>query len=77
MDDGDEHISKKWKSLETVPGAEDYSVINKKNLTSRPSIRSWIVGLFNGNRIRSSDSSLRKTVLPEYNNLQMEKESIV
>ncbi|KAK4875863.1 hypothetical protein RN001_012285 [Aquatica leii] len=74
-DDDDDHILKKWKSLETVPGSED--IINKKNLTPRPSIRSWIVGLFNGNRIRSSDSSLRKGVLPEYNNLQTEKESIV
>ncbi|KAB0795504.1 hypothetical protein PPYR_12343 [Photinus pyralis] len=76
-DEDNEYTSKKWKSLETVPGSEDYSVINNKNLTPRPSIRSWIVGLFNGNRIRSSDSSLRKAVLPEYNNLQMEKESIV
>ncbi|KAF5298140.1 hypothetical protein FQA39_LY02564 [Lamprigera yunnana] len=75
MDDEDEHMLKKWKSLETVPGSED--IINKKNLTPRPSIRSWIVGLFNGSRIRSSDSSLRKGVLPEYNNLQTEKESIV
>ncbi|KAF5306158.1 hypothetical protein FQR65_LT07434 [Abscondita terminalis] len=73
--DDDEHILKKWKSLETVPSSED--TINKKNLTPRPSIRSWIVGLFNGNRIRSSDISLRKGVLPEYNNLQTEKESIV
>lgn len=75
----EDKVSKKWKSLETEPGCEDHmsAIINKKNLTPRPSIRSWIVGLFNGNRIRSSHSSLRKGVLPEYNNLKTEKESIV
>lgn len=48
--------TKRWRSLETV-GGED--VENKKSFT-RNSIKSWLVGFFQSNGLRSSNSSLRK-----------------
>lgn len=75
----EEQSTKRWRSLESVPAACDQlsdDLQNKKNIP-RHSIRSWIVGLFNGNGLKSSSTSLRKGVLNEYNNLQAEKESIV
>lgn len=71
-------VRKKWRSLETVSRAEEAADAKKKKLVGKPSIRGWIVGLFNGNGIRTSNTSLPKAVLPEYNSLQQpEKESIV
>lgn len=78
-DTAEEQLTKKWRSLESVPVACDQlsdDQQSKKNMP-RNSIRSWIVGLFNGNGFKSSNTSLRKGVLNEYNNLQAEKESIV
>lgn len=49
--------TKRWRSLETVGGDED--VENKKSFT-RNSIKSWLVGFFQSNGLRSSNSSLRK-----------------
>lgn len=49
--------TKRWRSLETVGGEED--VENKKSFT-RNSIKSWLVGFFQSNGLRSSNSSLRK-----------------
>lgn len=46
--------TKRWRSLETVGGEED--VENKKSFT----IKSWLVGFFQSNGLRSSNSSLRK-----------------
>lgn len=49
--------TKRWRSLETIGGDED--VENKKSFT-RNSIKSWLVGFFQSNGLRSSNSSLRK-----------------
>lgn len=49
--------TKRWRSLETVGGDED--VEHKKSFT-RNSIKSWLVGFFQSNGLRSSNSSLRK-----------------
>lgn len=49
--------TKRWRSAETVGGEED--VENKKSFT-RNSIKSWLVGFFQSNGLRSSNSSLRK-----------------
>lgn len=48
-----------------------------KKILPRNSVKNWIFGLFNGNGLKSSNPSLRKRVINEYNNLQPEKESIV
>lgn len=47
-----------WRSLQAVcGGAED---LQSKKALHRGSIRSWLFGLFQGNGIRASNSSLRK-----------------
>lgn len=56
-DDSMSQQTKRWRSLETVGGDED--VENKKSFT-RNSIKSWLVGFFQSNGLRSSNSSLRK-----------------
>lgn len=71
-------VSKRWRSLEAVPtSCDQLSDIQNKKTVPRNSIKNWLVGLFNGNGLKSSNTSLRKGVLNEYNNLQPEKESIV
>ncbi|KAJ8964720.1 hypothetical protein NQ314_004685 [Rhamnusium bicolor] len=71
-------FSKRWRSLEAVPASCDQlSDIQNKKAIPRNSLKNWIVGLFNGNGLKSSNTSLRRGVLNEYNNLQPEKESIV
>ncbi|PSN49479.1 Receptor-type guanylate cyclase Gyc76C [Blattella germanica] len=71
--------AKRWRSLEEVAGTESMVRVSgeggKKNALARGSIRSWLVGLFNGNGLRTSDASLRKG--HGYGDLQSEKESIV
>ncbi|RZC33646.1 guanylate cyclase 32E [Asbolus verrucosus] len=68
------NTSKKWRSLESLPATCDpvTDIQNKK----KASLKSWLVGLFNGNGLKASNTSLRKGVINEYNNLT-EKESIV
>ncbi|XP_067013444.2 receptor-type guanylate cyclase Gyc76C [Anabrus simplex] len=75
---GSEMIAKRWRSLEEVAENNSHSNggYNKKAL-ARSSIRSWLVGLFNGNGLRSSDASLRKGIHSGYSDLQSERESIV
>lgn len=51
--------TKRWRSLQTV-GLDENSVSGDKKTVPRGSIRSWIVGFFQGNGFRSSDASLRK-----------------
>ena len=60
--------------MESLPATCDpvTDVQNKK----KTSLKSWFVGLFNGNGLKASNTSLRKGVINEYNNLT-EKESIV
>lgn len=51
---------------------------SKSKVLPRHSLKTWLVGLFNGNGLKASNLSLKKDgVLNEYNNLQLEKESIV
>lgn len=74
--------AKRWHSLEEVPGSDSMVVVagggGKKAALSRGSIRSWLAGLFNGNGLRTSDTSLRKGIHGHgYGDLQSEKESIV
>ncbi|XP_057667312.1 receptor-type guanylate cyclase Gyc76C-like isoform X1 [Diorhabda carinulata] len=70
-------FSKKWRSLEAVStSCGQLSDVHSKKSISK-NVKSWLMGLFNGNGIKSSNSSLRKGVMNEYNNLQPEKESIV
>ena len=49
--------AKRWRSLETL--ANDDETSSKKTI-GRGSIKSWLVGLFQGNGFRASDASLRK-----------------
>lgn len=54
---------KRWHSLENVGANEsnrDTNSTASKKMLSRNSIRSWLVGLFQGNGFRSNDASLRK-----------------
>lgn len=63
--------SKKWRSLETVgvnPGGLKADIHRKM---PRIGIRSWLLGIFNGNNLRTSDASLRKATM------LLEKESAV
>lgn len=73
--------AKRWHSLEEVPGSDSMVVVaggGKKAAVSRGSIRSWLAGLFNGNGLRTSDTSLRKGIHGHaYGDIQPEKESIV
>lgn len=73
--------AKRWRSLEEVPGSDSMVVVaegGKKAALTRGSIRSWLVGFFNGNGLRTSDASLRKGIHGHgYGDLQSEKESIV
>lgn len=74
----EEQNTKRWRSLESVPASCNQLDDQKnKKIGPRNSIRSWLVGLFNGNGLKASNASLRKGGLNEYNNLQPEKESIV
>ena len=56
--------AKRWHSLEDITGPDSMVVVagdgSKKVHIARGSIRSWLVGLFNGNGLRTSDASLRK-----------------
>lgn len=85
-DDNNLH-TKRWRSLQTV-GLDENSISGDKKTIPRGSIRSWIVGFFQGNGFRSSDASLRKVgVVPsglrghpgfgELPSIAPEKESIV
>ncbi|XP_074026495.1 receptor-type guanylate cyclase Gyc76C isoform X3 [Leptinotarsa decemlineata] len=77
-DTSESEFSKRWHSLEAVSAScAQLSDINNKKTISRSAFKSWLVGLFNGTGLKSSNTSLRKGVLNEYNNLQAEKESIV
>lgn len=53
---------KRWRSLETVGPLADEDTSSKKGL-SRGSVRSWLVGLFQGNGLRSNDTSRRVGVM--------------
>ncbi|XP_018562246.1 receptor-type guanylate cyclase Gyc76C isoform X2 [Anoplophora glabripennis] len=58
-------FSKRWRSLEAVPASCDQlSDVQSKKSIPRHSLKNFLVGLFNGNGLKSS-------------NLQQEKESIV
>lgn len=48
---------KRWRSLETVAADDD---VQSKKSFNRGSIKSWLVGIFQGNGLRSSNASLRK-----------------
>lgn len=75
--------AKRWHSLESV--AMDNDSASSKKPLARASIRSWLVGLFQGSALKNSDASLRKVctvqsgVKPAFNDLpaSVEKESIV
>uniref|UniRef100_A0A1L8DJE6 Guanylate cyclase n=2 Tax=Nyssomyia neivai TaxID=330878 RepID=A0A1L8DJE6_9DIPT len=74
--------AKRWHSLESV--AMDNESMGRKKPLARASIRSWLVGLFQGSALKNSDASLRKVctvqsgVKPAFNDLaSVEKESIV
>ena len=75
----EEQVAKRWRSLESVSAMCAQLPDNNLDKKSIPrhSIKSWFVGLFNGNGLKASNTSLRKGGLNEYNNLQAEKESIV
>lgn len=64
--------NKRWHSFEDIA-----MEANRKKLVSRNSLRSWLVGLFNGTAAscRTSEVSLRKT----YTDMQqiVDKESVV
>lgn len=73
---------KRWRSLDQVGPVNDNGtgggcIAVDKKTSARNSIRSWLANLFNGNGLRSSDASLRRGVIPGYDNIQSERESIV
>ncbi|CAH1099339.1 unnamed protein product [Psylliodes chrysocephalus] len=71
-------FSKKWRSLEAVStSCGQLSDVPSKKSVSKSALKSWLVSLFSGSGFKSSSTSLRKGNLNEYNNLQVEKESIV
>lgn len=81
-DDGgnaEDKAMKRWRSLESVPvNCDDPPSESQSRKIINNSIRSWIAGIFNGNGLRASNTSLRKGVLSTgYNDLHPEKESIV
>lgn len=75
--------TKRWRSLEVVPagtvggasagagaGRCDEQLIDSaqhKKQMARNSLKSWLMGLFNGNGLRASNTSLRKGVMTGYN----------
>lgn len=70
---------KRWRSLDQVVPNQNQSgggEVPDKKSSARNSIRSWLVNLFNGNGLRSSDVSLRRGVITGYD-MQSERESIV
>ena len=73
--------TKRWKSLEqlkpTTAASNPTYLGDMKKADVRGSIKSWLFGLFNGNGLRSSETSLRKGMHSGYSDLQSEKESIV
>ncbi|KAJ1522077.1 hypothetical protein ONE63_002388 [Megalurothrips usitatus] len=73
--------SKRWRSLEqlkpTVTTSNPTYFVDGRKADVRGSIKSWLYGLFNGNGLRSSETSLRKGMHSGYSDLQSEKESIV
>lgn len=74
----EEHTSKRCRSLESIPvNCEQISNDQQKKIIPRHSIKNWIVGLFNGNGVKTSNTSLRKGGIEEFNNIQTENESIV
>ncbi|KAJ3622095.1 hypothetical protein MTP99_002624 [Tenebrio molitor] len=68
------NTSKRWRSLESLPASCD--PVSDVQSKKKASLKSWLVGLFNGNGLKASNTSLRKGVINDYNNLT-EKESIV
>lgn len=75
-------VTKRWRSLEAVSGGDAptrsaATPDDRKQNIAHNSLKSWLVGLFNGNGMRASNTSLRKGVLPGYADLQVERESIV
>ncbi|XP_015514449.1 receptor-type guanylate cyclase Gyc76C [Neodiprion pinetum] len=67
---------KRWRSLDQVAPTPSTGDVPDKKSSARNSIRSWLVNLFNGNGLRSSDASLRRGVITGYD-IQSERESIV
>ncbi|XP_044586198.1 receptor-type guanylate cyclase Gyc76C-like isoform X1 [Cotesia glomerata] len=68
--------NKPWRSLDQVTQASTNDNVTDKKTSTRNSIRSWLVNLFNGNGLRNSDVSLRRGVIAGYD-IQSERESIV
>ncbi|XP_049824227.1 receptor-type guanylate cyclase Gyc76C-like isoform X2 [Aethina tumida] len=66
--------NKKWRSLESVPASCNTFLEPQRK---KVPFKSWLHGLFRGNGLKSSNSSLRRGVLNEFSNLQPETESIV
>lgn len=60
--------------MESLPASCD--PVSDVQSKKKASLKSWLVGLFNGNGLKASNTSLRKGVINDYNNLT-EKESIV
>lgn len=68
---------KRWRSLDQIVQTPSSTAhVPDKKSSARNSIRSWLVNLFNGNGLRSSDVSLRRGVIAGYD-IQSERESIV
>ena len=77
---------KRWRSLDEVPAPDNGGgvgggcvavpgLVDKKG-SARNSLRGWLTNIFHGNGIRSSNSSVRRGVIPGYD-IQSERESIV
>ncbi|XP_063972285.1 receptor-type guanylate cyclase Gyc76C-like isoform X1 [Diachasmimorpha longicaudata] len=67
---------KRWRSLDHMVTNVSGDGVPDKKSSARNSIRSWLVNLFNGNGLRSSEVSIRRGVIAGYE-LQGERESIV
>ncbi|XP_008543533.1 receptor-type guanylate cyclase Gyc76C [Microplitis demolitor] len=73
---GEIATAKPWRSLDQVTQGSTNDNVTDKKTSARNSLRSWLVNLFNGNGLRSSDVSLRRGVIAGYD-IQSERESIV
>ncbi|KAL3268633.1 hypothetical protein HHI36_007737 [Cryptolaemus montrouzieri] len=72
--------SKRWRSLESVQVSCEplqNSVKNKK-VTPRHSLKTWLLGLFSGNGLKTSNASLKKAVITDFPHaIERDKESVI
>ncbi|XP_045475600.1 receptor-type guanylate cyclase Gyc76C-like isoform X2 [Harmonia axyridis] len=73
--------SKRWRSLESVQVSCDppqQDLARNKKIIPRHSLKNWLVGLFNGNSLKTSSASLKKAVIADFpRTIERDKESVI